>query len=826
MKILLIIMSLVTIIFSYNSHAQNVGIGTNTPKARLHVTDSSVLFSATGDIGITGLPPLQGAGRRMFWNPYKAAFRAGYVDGTQWDNGNTGNYSIAMGNSTTAFGFSSVALGFNCSAIGGYSTTLGNNTKANGGYATALGYYTSASGSFSTAMGSNTITSGDYSTAIGLSAIASGLASTAMGENTRAKGYASTVIGMFNDSLLATGETVPANTSPLFIVGNGVDNTTRSNAMVILKNGNTGMGTNAPVGRLHVADSGVVFTGPAVASGATTFAPAVQGAGTRLLWYPGKAAFRAGGVDGTQWDKGNIGTYSFASGLGTIASQGYSTALGFYTTASGATSVALGNQTTAKAFGSLSIGSLNDATDNPDPLNINSTDRIFQVGNGYGFFPGNAMTVLRSGNVGIGTINPTSLLHIKGNEKVEGELQVTDSSVVFSATSYVTGNGNPPVEWQGRRMMWYADKAAFRVGAVDGAQWNKDSIGIYSFSTGFKTMSKGGASFSSGQGTTAATGFSTAMGWNTTATGTASTVLGWNSLAAGHSSIAAGAFCQALGDYSTAMGSNGIASGGASTALGNYPTATSIGSVAIGTLVIANSYKSTSLGVQNDPIVTSPTNNWIPTEPLLIVGNGVGGSVQSNAMVILKNGNTGIGNNAPNAPLAFANATGRKISLYDGGLNNYYGLGVEPSQLQIYTDGSGAKISFGYYNGGIFTERMYLSNSTGILTVNGTNYPSDARYKKQITRLQKPLEKIMAINGVEYLMRTDEFPSKHFDTKLQVGLIAQDVEKVLPQAVQTDNQGYKSVDYAKVVPLLVEGIKQQQKQIDELKALVQKLINK
>jgi hypothetical protein len=126
---------------------------------------------------------------------------------------------------------------------------------------------------------------------------------------------------------------------------------------------------------------------------------------------------------------------------------------------------------------------------------------------------------------------------------------------------------------------------------------------------------------------------------------------------------------------------------------------------------------------------------------------------------------------------------------------------------------------------------MYLTNSTGILTVNGTNYPSDARYKKQVTRLQHPVEKILAISGVEYFMRVNEFPSKHFDDKLQVGLIAQEVEKVLPQAVQTNSDGYKSVDYARVVPLLVEAVKEQQKQIenqqrqiDELKNLVQKLL--
>ena len=53
----------------------------------------------------------QGAGTRMFFNPNKAAFRAGYVDGTQWDNANIGDYSTAMGYNTKASGVLSTAMG-------------------------------------------------------------------------------------------------------------------------------------------------------------------------------------------------------------------------------------------------------------------------------------------------------------------------------------------------------------------------------------------------------------------------------------------------------------------------------------------------------------------------------------------------------------------------------------------------------------------------------------------------------------------------------------------------------------------------------------------
>jgi Head domain of trimeric autotransporter adhesin len=175
-----------------------------------------------------------------------------------------------------------------------------------------------------------------------------------------------------------------------------------------------GISVTNPLAGLHVGDSSVLFSATGEIPGVQGLPP-VQGAGRRFMWYPDKASFRVGYVDATQWDKDNIGTYSVAMGYGTKASQGYATALGFHTTASGAASTALGNQTTAKAFGSVSIGSLNDFSDNPDPLNVNSTDRIFQIGNGGGAFPSNAMTVLRNGNVGIGSITPEAKLSISAN---------------------------------------------------------------------------------------------------------------------------------------------------------------------------------------------------------------------------------------------------------------------------------------------------------------------------------------------------------------------------------------------------------------------------
>ena len=177
-------------------NGQYVGIGTTTPSARLHVADSSVLFSAVRDIPATaGNPPVSGEGRRMMWYPDKAAFRTGYATGTEWDTYNVGNYSFAEGNGTTASGLYSLAagysakasgvassaIGFENTASGDYSVGLGKEAIASGLYSFASGYFANASGEASAALGENNTASGNYSFAEGVQSEASGEASIAMG---------------------------------------------------------------------------------------------------------------------------------------------------------------------------------------------------------------------------------------------------------------------------------------------------------------------------------------------------------------------------------------------------------------------------------------------------------------------------------------------------------------------------------------------------------------------------------------------------------------------------------------------------------------------
>jgi flagellar capping protein FliD len=90
---------------------------------------------------------------------------------------------------------------------------------------------------------------------------------------------------------------------------------------------------------------------------------------------------------------------------------------------------------------------------------------------------------------------------------------------------------------------------------------------------------------------------------------------------------------------------------------------------------------------------------------------------------------------------------------------------------------------------------------------------SDARYKTNVHTFPNALDTLLNLRGVTYDWKREEFKDKHFKAGKQIGFIAQEVEKVLPELVHTDRDGYKSVAYVNVVPVLVEAIKQQQQQI-------------
>ncbi len=102
----------------------------------------------------------------------------------------------------------------------------------------------------------------------------------------------------------------------------------------------------------------------------------------------------------------------------------------------------------------------------------------------------------------------------------------------------------------------------------------------------------------------------------------------------------------------------------------------------------------------------------------------------------------------------------------------------------------------------------------GSFKTNNIYHSSDERWKKNIVTLDNSLEKVQQLRGVSYEFKTDEFPNQNFNKGTQIGLIAQEIEKIYPELVTTDNNGFKAVEYANVVAILIEAIKEQQTLIE------------
>ena len=167
----------------------------------------------------------------------------------------SGGNSTAMGAYTTASGDVSTAMGFETTASGSYSTTMGDRTIAYGYASTAMGNQTQAGGNFSTALGRFTLANGPYSTAMGYDTRASGNTSIAMGTGTRASGQHSIVMGIYtiakdyNSLVLGqcnlAGSTITSSGSEFnldntaFVIGNGTDSDSRSDALTVLFDGTT-----------------------------------------------------------------------------------------------------------------------------------------------------------------------------------------------------------------------------------------------------------------------------------------------------------------------------------------------------------------------------------------------------------------------------------------------------------------------------------------------------------------------------------------------------------------------------------------------------------
>ncbi len=194
------------------------------------------------------------------------------------------------------------------------------------------------------------------------------------------------------------------------------------------------------------------------------------------------------------------------------------------------------------------------------------------------------------------------------------------------------------------------------------------------------------------------------------------------------------------------------------------------------------------------------------------VALGSGGYIVSGATTstnIAIDDNEIMARNAGGTATLAINAVGGNVNLIQSGTGNV-GIGTSAPGDKLDVDGD-IRVGTSGTNG------CLKNNNGGAIT--GT-CSSDSRFKRNITAFPTVLNNLVRLRPVHYFWRANEFPDKGFGPNQTYGLLAQDVEKVLPDLVTIDAQGFKQVDYGKLPLLTIQAVKELNEQNETLKMQV------
>lgn len=774
--------------------------------------------------------------KRMLYSKEKGAFRAGRVNGKNWDEDSlglyssatgyntkaTGAYATATGSSSIASGQSSTATGSNTKATGTNSFTVGSNTEASNIGAVAMGTGSKSSGNTSTAIGFLTNATGDNSLATGRYSIASGNVSTSMGHQSKATGSYATAIGNssiasgVNATAVGYGDTASGQFS--FAVGN---------KSAATETGSVALGEQTKAYGQYTKASGIHTHASGYGSNAEGGYTKATGNYATASGYLSQANGEASTVSGRESNAN--GQYSTASGYRAKAIGNSATALGYNTTALGASSVALGHHASANGNYSLASGFMTHANGQGS-----FTTGINSVANGaYTATLGNGTQANSYSTTVVGMFNDTTTnimysaygnfpLFVVGNGNYAGNL---------SNALEVYHNGT--VEINDAYKLPNQDGSTGYVLATDGlgnVTWEKpEDIGVFKSTNGSITQ-KGGydtsnfiigspvmdqdnysAHFSkmffNKSNASFRVGEVTNKSWDIDSIGTNSIALGFNTKALGNFSVSMGRYTEARGTISVALGWRTKTLGSYSTAMGNQTLASGENSTAMGVHTKATGLSSTAMGATS--------------------------SAQGDYSIAAGHGTTAVGNNS----VAFG-----QYNTINAGILFCYGDGIsDANRLNIMQI---QKVSGNYstfFRGGIspFTNGTDNLGGSGlrwntIYATNGTIQTSDTTQKTKIKPLSYGLKELMNIQTISYNWKSD------VDGKRKIGFNAQNLLQVIPEVVmdevkikneetgemETQKADILGVNYSDMIPVLTKAIQEQQALIEELKKRLDEFENK
>ncbi|MFA6094858.1 MAG: tail fiber domain-containing protein [Candidatus Paceibacterota bacterium] len=515
-----------------------------------------------------------------------------------------------------------------------------------------------------------------------------------------------------------------------------------------------------------------------------------------------------------------LGSYSgYNDAVNNTVNNGTSIAIGKYSGTGGfSNSIAIGHGVINSAATQLNIGNVLYAT---------------------GIYNSNTQSSapLSGGNVGIGTTTPGSKLDVYG-----GGLNITSDSTNGWLTLNTT-SGNPVI---------YAPGGGFFMKSVNTYPAfyadNKVAFSNVSASTGFGDLniiqSTGfvgvGSTTPSSKLTVTGNGY---FGGNITATGTLSILGTGTSTFAGGINLTSGCFAISgvcVGNVSgsqTPWTSNIWGAGYSLSSVGNITLASSSDRVITVAAPTGAAGRNLTISSGSADMASSFSGGN------LILTSGSGSFPEASGNVSIYSAVSSSGGSSGNVNIY----TSSSVSMDSGDINLYTGSGNAGFAGDIFlTTGQGMfDLSYGNIilakdggNVGIgITNPTYKlnvsdtsttnvarfagSSSTQCTVVSGTGWSctSDSRFKKNVNTLTNSLEKITKLEGVSFNWIDGDIDSK------QIGFIAQDVEKIIPELVLTDDNGYKSLLYAQLTQYLAESVKELDIKISDIEKLIASTTN-
>lgn len=530
-----------------------------------------------------------------------------------------------------------------------------------------------------------------------------------------------------------------------------------------------------------------------------TSAPPVSGDGVRMMWYPKMPAFRVGEVSGlidpfgtgstfSAWDSGHIGRHSFASGKNTVAVGEFSTALGENSAAGSNHSFAGGDHSVAFGVGSFAYGFECETSDRGA---VALGDR--NIASGYGSFAVGVTTEASGiGSVAVGNgafASNNSAISAGQNTKATGYASVALGFNSEANGLRDTAIGSAALADGGR-------SAAIGSGSI---AHGESSVAIGS---GAQTSTAAERAIALGSSAKAFGPRSAALGIQAEATGLSATAVGSSATAAGDHSVALaggttfnqwsmafGPGSETRGDYAVALGFEAIASNRGAVSLGYANTASQLGATACGTGNTSSGVSSFTTGNQN---VASNLTSAAIGQGLISDGAGELACGKWN-----------------DSAEAFGSVFCVGSGIDDGNRANAMWITVG---------------GFSHFNKLMFLNEGIRVNSGAAEKPGGGPWvaTSDARLKDIQNDFTPGLAEVCAIDPVVYKYKADNHRQLPAEPEF-VGVIAQQVEKVIPEAVTLEDDGYRSVDAQPITYAMLNAIKELKAENDALRERLEKL---